>query len=198
MKVLWCMVAEISSMADRTFWLFGLFCPILPPNNPKSQNFEKMKKIPGDISILHKCTINDNYMIYGFWDMKCNRYVILSFGPFFFCPLTKAWKMKISKQMKKTPGDIIILHKCTKNHDHMLYCSWDMAHDRCNCYFSFSTKIKISKKLTKTPGDIIILYNCSKIMIICYTFPEIWHVTDLFIFHFGLFSALLHPPAPSP
>ena len=39
--------------------------------------------------------------------------------------------------MKKTPGDIIILHKCTKNHDHMLYCSWDMACDRCNCYFSF-------------------------------------------------------------
>ena len=35
------------------------------------------------------------------------------------------------------PGDIIILQKCTKNHDHMLYCSCDMAHDRCNCYFSF-------------------------------------------------------------
>ena len=39
--------------------------------------------------------------------------------------------------MKKTPGDIIIPHKCTKNHDHMLYCSWNMAHDRCNCCFSF-------------------------------------------------------------
>ena len=25
--------------------------------------------------------------------------------------------------MKKTPGDIVILHKCTKNHAHMLYCS---------------------------------------------------------------------------
>ena len=41
------------------------------------------------------------------------------------------------EKMKKTPGDIIILHKCTKNHDHMLYCSWDMARNRCNCYFSF-------------------------------------------------------------
>ena len=40
--------------------------------------------------------------------------------------------------MKKTPGDIITLRKCTKNHDHMLYCSWDMVRDRCNCYFSFS------------------------------------------------------------
>ena len=39
--------------------------------------------------------------------------------------------------MKKTPRDVIILHKCTKNHDHMLYCSWDMACDGCDCYFSF-------------------------------------------------------------
>ena len=51
-----------------------------------------------------------------------------------FTPLT-AWKKKLSKTWKKTPGDIIILHKCTKNHDHRLYCSWDMARDRCNCYF---------------------------------------------------------------
>ena len=31
-------------------------------------------------------------------------------------------------------------------------------------------------------------------MIICYTVPEIWHVTDVIvIFHFGLFFALLPP-----
>ena len=30
--------------------------------------------------------------------------------------------MKIEK-IEKKPGDIIILHKCTKNHDHILYCS---------------------------------------------------------------------------
>ena len=39
--------------------------------------------------------------------------------------------------MKKTSGDVIILQKCTENHDHMLYCSWDIVHDRHNCYFSF-------------------------------------------------------------
>ena len=27
------------------------------------------------------------------------------------------------KKIKKTPGDIIILQKYTKKHDHMLYCS---------------------------------------------------------------------------
>ena len=34
-------------------------------------------------------------------------------------------------------------------------------------------------------------------MIICYTAPEIWHVTDaIVIFHFGLFFALLPPNSP--
>ena len=33
-----------------------------------------------------------------------------------------AQKIKIQKH-EKTPGDIIILHNCTKNHDHMLQCS---------------------------------------------------------------------------
>ena len=32
-------------------------------------------------------------------------------------------KIQNFEKMKKTSGDIIILHKCTKNHDHMLYCS---------------------------------------------------------------------------
>ena len=62
--------------------------------------------------------------------------------------------------MKKTAGDVIILHKCTKNYDHKVYCSWDMAHDKFNCYFSFwailcpfnpltAQKFKISKKWKK-------------------------------------------------
>ena len=34
-------------------------------------------------------------------------------------------------------------------------------------------------------------------MIICYTIPEIWHLTDIiFIFHFGLFFTLLSPSSP--
>ena len=34
-------------------------------------------------------------------------------------------------------------------------------------------------------------------MIICYTVPEIWCVTDvIFIFHFGLFYAVLPPNRP--
>ena len=34
--------------------------------------------------------------------------------------------------MEKAPGDIIILHMCTKNDDHMMYGSWDMVRDGCS------------------------------------------------------------------
>ena len=89
-----------------------------------------------------------------------------------FCPFTPLTAQKIRIKKKKA-RDIIILHKCTKNHDHMLYCSWDMAHDRCNCCFSFwaffcpftpltAQKIKILKKWKKMPGDIILLHMCTK------------------------------------
>ena len=36
--------------------------------------------------------------------------------------------------MKKFAGDIIILHTCTKNHNHMMCGSWDMECDRQNFF----------------------------------------------------------------
>ena len=151
------------------FCHFGPFFALLPPRN---QNFEKIKTTTGDITILHMCTINDNHMMYGSWDIEHDRQNLLSSWTI-FCSFTTQ-KIKIWKT-EENSGDIIISHKCTKNHDHMLYCSWDMVHDRCNCYFSFwaiflpfypltAQKIKILKKWQKkkTPGDIIILHMCSK------------------------------------
>ena len=93
--------------------------------------------------------------MYDSWDMKCNQteyFVTLDhfFSP--FTPLTNQ-KIKILKEWKKTSGDIIILHNCTKNHDHMVYCSWDMAHDRCNYY---SPKTQNFKKMKKTARNIIL------------------------------------------
>ena len=43
---------EISSETDRIFCHFGQFFVHLPPKFLKNQNFEKMKKMPGDIIIL--------------------------------------------------------------------------------------------------------------------------------------------------
>ena len=36
-----------------------------PTDNPKNQNFAKMKKSPGDIIILYMCTKNDNDLMNG-------------------------------------------------------------------------------------------------------------------------------------
>ena len=65
----------------------------LPFYNLANQNFEKMKKSPRDINILHKCTINEN---------KHDRQNFLSFWTTFALssppsPLT-TWKMKILKK----------------------------------------------------------------------------------------------------
>ena len=43
---------------------FLSFWSMLSPNNLENQNFEKMKKMPGDMIILQMCTINENYMMY--------------------------------------------------------------------------------------------------------------------------------------
>ena len=85
----------------------------------------------------------------------------------------------------------------------MLYCSWDMAYDRCKYYFSFSffifcpftpptaQKIKISKKWKKHLEMSSFYTSVPKIMIICYTVPEIWCMMDItVIFHFGIYFAL--------
>ena len=158
MTIIQCMVSEVWSTTDRIFVILGRFLPFYPTNNPKNQDLEKMKKTPGDI-ILQMCTINDNHMMYGSWDMEHARQKFLSFWTI-FCPFTllTTWKIKILK--KGTPGDIIILHKRTKNHDHMLHCSWDRMRDGCDFYFSFwaifchftpitTKKIKIKKKREK-------------------------------------------------
>ena len=50
---------------NTTFYHFGPFFGLLPINDRENQNFEKMKKNPGDIIILQMCTINNNHIMYG-------------------------------------------------------------------------------------------------------------------------------------
>ena len=67
--------------------------------SPKNENFKKMKKVPGDIIILHKCTKNYDHVLYCSWDMACMK---LSFILGYFCPFTPliAQKNKMSKKWK--------------------------------------------------------------------------------------------------
>ena len=85
------------------FVILDHFLPFYPPHNPKNQNFEKMKKLPGDIITLQMCTINDNHMMYGSWDMEHDRHNFLSFSTVFcpFTPLTTK-KINILKKWKRS------------------------------------------------------------------------------------------------
>ena len=120
------------------FLLKANFCTFTPLTAWKMKLKKKMEKNPGDIIILHKCTKNQDHMLYCSWDMAHHRYnCYFSFWTILYpFTLLTAPKKEDFTKMKKTPGDVIILHKCTKNHDYVLYCSWDMVRDRCN-YFSF-------------------------------------------------------------
>ena len=149
------------------YFSFGaIFCPFTPLTCPKNENFKKIKKTPGDMIILHKCTKNHDHMLYCSSDMVRNRFNChFSFWAIFY-PFTSltAQKNQNLEKMKKTLGDIT-LQQCTKNHDHMLYCSWDMMHDGCN-YFSFWAifspfTLLTARKIKKMPGDIIILHMFS-------------------------------------
>ena len=118
MTIIYCKVPEISSAMDRFFCHFGpefiileKILPFYPLKNPKNQNFEKMKKIPGDTIILQKCTKNHDHMVYCSWDMAHDGSNYFSFWAI-FCPLTCP-KSENLKEVKKAPWDIIILHKCT-------------------------------------------------------------------------------------
>ena len=97
--IIWCAIPEIWSDIDIIFVLLGHLLPFYPSNDPENQSFEKMKKMPVDIIILDMCTINDDHMMYGSWDMECDRQNFLS------CPFTpeQPVKSKFWKNGKKIP-----------------------------------------------------------------------------------------------
>ena len=118
---------------QRTEFFVALdrFLPFYPTNNPRNQNFEKVKKMPRDIIILHKCTKNHDHRLHCSWDKMRDRYNFYFLCWAIFCLFTPVpnQKSKIFYKMKNEPGDIIILYMPTKNNDHMTYGSWDMVRD---------------------------------------------------------------------
>ena len=124
-----------------SFWTF--FCPFTLPNNLKNQNFEKMKKMCGDITILHKCTIKKSYEIrflrYGV--RKTEVFVFLGH----FCPITPltTWKIKILKTLK----NYLEIYTCTPYMTIIWYIVPDIwgAWDRIFCHFgSFIALLPLS------------------------------------------------------
>ena len=127
-----CMLLEISSFAlmyaswdtehnRHKFLLFwAIFCPFtLLLITQKTKIWKIYKKPPGNIILLHMCTINEVHMMHGSWDIKRDR-VFCHFGPFFALWLSQQpQKSKFWKNEKK-PGDIT-LQLCIANDNHAQY-----------------------------------------------------------------------------
>ena len=123
-----------------------------------------------------------------------------------FCPLTlpTTQKTKILKKWKKISwryyNFTLVYHKW-RSYDvwFLRYRVWQTEFfvilGYCLPFYPLATrKIKILKKWKKHPEISSIYTSVPKIMIIGYTIPETWSVTDVvFIFHSAQFFALLPP-----
>ena len=127
---------------------------------------EKKWKTPGDVILLHMCTINEDLM-YGSWDIRCNgqiSFVILGL----FLPFDPPNNPK-NQNFEKWKDNWIYYHFKLVYHKWQSMCdSWDTESNRQTflsfwgifCSFTpFTTsKIKVLKKMKKIPEDNIILH----------------------------------------
>ena len=117
------------------FCHFGPFLALDPPNNPKNQNFEKMKNNVWRYYFTHvyrKWKSCDLYFLrYGV--QQTEFFLILDHFLHFY-PRNNLEKFFL-KKTKKTLGDIIIIHKCAINDTHMMCVSWDVKRDTIFCHF---------------------------------------------------------------
>ena len=99
-----------------------------------------MKNTPKDIIILLMCTINDNHMMYGSWDIKRNRQIFCHFGPFF--ALLHPYQPKKSKFWKHEKTACRYYYFTHVYHKWQSWCMvpeiWSVT-DRIFCHFVFWT-----------------------------------------------------------
>ena len=143
--------------------------PLYTTHNLKNQNFEKMKKIPGDIITLHLCTTNDNHMMYASRDMEHDRQNFLSFRAIF---VTLAHSQPEKSKFWKNEQNTWIYHHFTLvYHKQQSYDVWFLRYGaESQTFWSFWTifyflftllttrKINILKKWKQCHG--ISFYTC--------------------------------------
>ena len=164
-----------------SFWT--LFYPFSSLATWRIKTF-RLKKTTGDTIILYICTINDNHMMYGSWDMECIRqfFVILDR----FLPFGQR-KSKFSKNEKNTWR---YYHFANVYHKWQLYEVWFLRYvawwtelfvflDHFLHFYTLNNpqKSKILKK-KKLPWGIIILHMCARKWFLRY---EAWQTKFLVI-----------------
>ena len=108
------------------FFIMGHFLPFYPLTARKIKILKKWKKLL-EIGSFYMCVPKIIIRWYTLPEIWCvTDVVVISHFGIFLALLTP----KILKKWKKAPGDIIILHRCTKNYDQIMYGSWHMVRDK--------------------------------------------------------------------
>ena len=154
----------------------AIFCPFSPLTNLKIKIL-KLKKKPGDVIILHICTINANHVMYGSWDMESNKQYFLSFWTV-FCPLTPLTTQIIKILKKKKYLEILSFYTKVQSHDvwSLRYEVWQteffvILDQFLPFYPSNNPKSQNFEKLKKSLELPSFYSSVSKTMVIFYTFP---------------------------
>ena len=121
---------------ERDRWNFLSFRTVFCPFTPLwTQEIKILKKWKKQLKIYHFTNVYHKWWSYDVWILRYGVQqtefsVTLDFDLLPAPPLEK---------MTKTPGEIIISHKCTKKSLSYatLHCSWDTICDGCNSYFLF-------------------------------------------------------------
>ena len=114
------------------FVILDHFLPFYPPNNLKHQTFEKIEKTLEDIITLHMCTINGNHLMYGSWDMECDRQIFVILDCFLPSsppplPTQKIKFLKIWKQYLEISFYICVPKIMIISFTHVYHKSWSYA-----------------------------------------------------------------------
>ena len=98
--IIWCMLLKIWNLTDIIFCHLGHFLPFSPLLTQKIKFGMNVKKA-ADIILLYMCTINEDHIMYGSWDIRHSKQSFLSFWTIFW-PLTllTTWKIKVLKKCK--------------------------------------------------------------------------------------------------
>ena len=201
------MFPEIETECDgNNFLSFWVIFPFTWRLTTKIKLWKKCKK---RMEILSFYTCVHKWRSYDVWFLRCKAQwtEFLSCWVIFypFTPLTTQKIRILKNEIKKKHGDII-LHKCTINGNHMIYDSWDMKSSRWDFFVilghflpynpSNNAKNQYLLKWKKCLEISSFYTSPSKIMIICYTGPEIWLVMDEFFFILGYCLSFYLPNSP--
>ena len=182
------------------------FRPVTLLTTQKNKTFKKWKKKAWTYHFTHTYHKWKSYDVWFLRNQARQTKFFVIYGHFlpFYHP-NNSKNQKFWKNEKRS-GDVIILNKCTKNHDHMIHASWDMECDRYNflsfwaifCPFTLLTtqKNKTFKKMKKKKKgmDISFYTYVPKMKIIWCIVPEKSSPTDKSFCHFRKLFSPFYPP----